>query len=145
MVEYQRMTIAEAKRCFQEEKNGYSTRDGEFRNLPVEVIGRVKKPSITWGVYRLESVKAPDVALSCLGFSVIEQLNEAVERNELVCVKGNIEWQIEKSKKFPHCFLHAFEVIVECPGALSLFKEGLEGALSRSYDEGALSLSNPEK
>ncbi|MDP3640192.1 MAG: hypothetical protein Q8R53_03245 [Nanoarchaeota archaeon] len=69
MVEYQKMTIAEAQRSFQEEKNGYSTTDGEFRYLPVEVIGRVEKPSITWGVYRLEDMKAPDVSFRCFGFS----------------------------------------------------------------------------
>ncbi|MBI1968545.1 hypothetical protein HYS49_01405, partial [Candidatus Woesearchaeota archaeon] len=74
--------------------------------------------------------------------STLKLLEEAVIKNSRIVVKGTLHKQTDERRYF----IQANHVTTSNKlGALSLYQEGLEGALSISRDEGALSLSDPEQ
>jgi|SRR3989338_278951 len=150
MVKYRRMTIEQACEDTRKRTEHLNLHPNSWRRsfTYVELEGRIgyHDPTASQPSFRFvekgrheEQVLFTFIYLNNERVSTIKLLEEAVVKDFPLSFKGTLHAPLFGRDN------HFWVDWVAIPGALSLYKGGLEGALSMSYDEGALSLSNPEK
>ena len=152
MVKYRRMTIEQACEDMHKRTEYLNLHLHSWRRpfICVELEGEIgyNNPMASQTSFRfVEKGRDGEIVLLSLSYlldhdSNLKLLEKAIIKNSRIVVKGSL---INYTDDRRYVIQTSHVTTSNKLGALSLYQESLEGALSMSYDEGALSLSNPEK